>query len=232
MPVMKAREAQRTRPSAIVMDLSDLEVEAGAIVARARQQAAKIVAEAQAAAEQDGLRLRDEARHMGREEGLQAGAQAGREQGHQEAVAKAAAGLAELVENWSQALQVFQQNMPVHMADAKTDLVRLALAVAERVTHQEALRNAQVAEATVEETLRMVGSAQKVVLHVNPAELERLEKYVPALLAKVRSVELVKLVADETVTVGGCVVRFGEGEVDGRLETQLQRIATELLAGQ
>ena len=47
--------------------------------------------------------------------------------------------------------------------------------------HQEALRNARVAEATVAEALRMVGSARKVVLHVNPEELAGLEKTCPGM---------------------------------------------------
>ncbi len=119
--------------------------------------------------------------------------------------------------------------MPAHIADAKMDLVRLSLAIAGRVTRQEGLRNRQVAPAVVEETLRLAGSARKVILHVDPVEIDLLEKYLPELLAKVQSIESAELTRDDTVGPGGCVVRFGAGEIDARMETQLARIADELI---
>jgi flagellar biosynthesis/type III secretory pathway protein FliH len=137
----------------------------------------------------------------------------------------------ELVGQWSQALGVLQEHMAPHHADARADLVRLALAVAERVTHAEGLRNRKVAEATVAEALRTIGEARKVMLHVNPAEAEAMEAYLPDLLAKLGTIESVELKEDESVTAGGCEVRFGGGVVDGRLETQVKRIADELIAG-
>jgi flagellar assembly protein FliH len=232
MPVMKAEAVRRTGQSGIVMDLSDLEREAAGIVGRARAEAAKMVADARAAAERDAARIREEAKQAGQQEGLRVGAAAGRKQGHDEAVAQVAQKLAELVEKWSKALEVFQRNMPVHVADAKTDVVRLALAIAEKVTHQEALRNRKVAAATVEEAFRLIGNARKAVLQVNPGELAMLETYVPELVAKMRTIESVELAADEGVTAGGCVVRFGGGQVDARLETQVGRIAEELMSGE
>jgi flagellar assembly protein FliH len=228
---MKARDVSATRQTAIVMDLSDLEREAGTIVARAQAEAAKIVADAKAQAQREAEQLRAEARETGRMEGLQAGTEAGQQQGHDEAVAQTAQGLTDLISRWSQTLDVFQQNMPMHVADAKSDLVRLAIAIAQRVTHQEALRNAKVSEATLESTLRLIGTARKAVLHVNSGEFTNLENYVPELLTKVRGIDAVELKPDDTITPGGCIVQFGAGQVDARLETQIQRIADELLAG-
>ena len=119
--------------------------------------------------------------------------------------------------------------MPVHVAEARTDLIKLALAIAARVTRQEALKNRQVAAAVVEDALRLVGTARQVAVHVSPAEMELLEGYLPDLLATLRSIESVALTPDETVGEGGCVLRFGAGEVDARLETQLARIEEELV---
>ncbi len=120
--------------------------------------------------------------------------------------------------------------MPAHAADAKTDLIRLAIGIANRITHQSAAMNPEVARRTVEETLKMIGSARSVMLLVNPAEIEMLEAYLPELLAKLRSIESATLTADESISPGGCVVRFGAGQIDAQLNTQIARIADELLA--
>jgi flagellar assembly protein FliH len=230
MPLLKAHHAQgKLRESPIVMDLSDLEKQAGQIVAQARAQAERIVVEARAAAQRETVQIREEARAAGHAEGLQAGLAEGRQQGHDEAAAGAQAQLQELVGRWSQTLDLLQGHMPIHVADARTDLIRLALGIAARVTRQEALRNRQITPVLAEETLRMIGAARLVALHVSPQEMELLEAYLPDLLARLRSIESVQLTPDESVGPAGCVVRFGAGEIDARLETQLDRIAQELL---
>src|SRR5438552_1847026 len=64
-----------------------------------------------------------------------------------------------------------------------------------------------------------------------PAEVEALEQCLPDLLAKLRSVDEVELLPDESISPGGCEMRFGAGTIDARIETQLDRIAHELLGG-
>jgi flagellar assembly protein FliH len=230
MPLMKAKSNQRMRESSIVMDLTDLEHEASQLLTRARNEATRIVAEAKAIAERDAIKIREDARILGQAAGLKAGIEEGRTTGHAESTKQYAQALLELTTRWSQTLDLLHQSMPAHAADAKTDLVRLALAIADRVTHQHALLDRKVAEATVEETLKMMGAARTVILLVNPAEIETLENFLPDLLAKIRSIDSIELTADDSITPGGCTVRFGAGQIDARIETQIQRIADELLA--
>jgi flagellar biosynthesis/type III secretory pathway protein FliH len=156
----------------------------------------------------------------------------GLKQGHDEALAAVSQRLAELLDRWSKTLDILQQNMPAHVADARSDMVKLSLAIAEKVTHQTALRDRAVAQATMEDTLGLIGSARKVVIHVHPDEEALLQEYLPDLLAKMRTIESVELVSDESVGAGGCIAKFGAGEVDARLQAQLDRIANELLAGE
>jgi flagellar assembly protein FliH len=229
---MKAQQVARSSHSAIVMDLGDVEREAARTVSRARAEAEQIVSQARVQATAEAARLREEGRLAGHAEGFAAGQEEGRKQGHDEAVAQTAALVQELVGRWNQTLEALQQNMAPHHADARADLVRLALAVAGRVTHAEGLRNRKVAEATVAEALRTIGAARMVSLHVNPAEIEAIGAYLPGLQAKLRSIESVELVADTEIAHGGCTVCFGGGEIDARLETQMKRIADELLAGE
>jgi flagellar assembly protein FliH len=226
---MKAQHKIGRRESAIVMDLSDLEREAAGIVGRAREEAARIMAEGKAAAQRETAAIREQARAAGHQEGFEAGMAQGRQQGHDEALAAVTQQLQDLTSRWSQTLDLLHQHMPEHVADARMDLVALAIAIAHRVTHQQAKANPQVAAAVVEEALRTAGAARRVALSVNPGEADVLAEYLPDLLSKLRSIEEVELTEDEGVSPGGCVVRFGAGQIDARIETQLDRIADELL---
>ncbi len=229
MPVMKAQHLQRTRATPIVMDLSNIEQEAASIIAQAKAQAAQIMDNARAEADRLRLRVLEEARNAGKAEGFQEGLAQGQKQGHDEAVAQVSVQLQELSSRWAQTLDLLQQHMPAHIADAKTDLVRLALMIARRITHDESLKNRKVAPAIVEEVLRSIAATRRVALHVHPGELPQLETYLPALSATFRGIEEIQLVSDESVSAGGCIARFGAGEIDARVETQLQRVAEELL---
>ena len=78
----------------------------------------------------ESVRIREDARLAGQREGFAAGQIDGRKQGHDEAVAAAGKQLSELASRWSKTLELLHQHMPAHVADAKTDLVRLSLAIA------------------------------------------------------------------------------------------------------
>jgi len=229
MPVMKAQAGSQVIASAIVMDLSDLEYEAATMIARARADAARMTNEAKTTAERVGQGIREQAREVGHQEGFETGRQEGIKVGHDQAVAQVTQQLAALTDRWSKTLDILHQNMPAHIADAKTDLVRLALAIAQRVTGQEVLKDRKVAKKTIEDTFRLIGNSRKVALRVNPSEEAELAEYLPDLLTKLRTIESIELQVDDSVSPGGCVASFGAGEVDSQMETQLQRIADELL---
>lgn len=230
MPVVKAQHTSQLHQSAIVMDLADLERQAASIVTAAKAEADRLLAQARASAEVEASAIKEQSRQAGRAEGYQAGLAEGQQKGHDEAVAQASAGLTQLIERWDQTLTRLEENLPAHLADAKADLVRLAVAIASRVTHQEALQNQGTVTANVEAAMSLVSAGRTVAVHVHPDEVAVLEGYVPRLLERMRQVSGVEVKPDDSLTPGDCVLRFGAGEIDARLETQIQRIADELLA--
>ena len=230
MPLVKAHhQSLPARQSAIVMDLADLEQQASKMIELAQRQAQEILAAARAEAEREGVELREQARQTGQREGYEAGFQAGQAKGHEEAVAQAGEGFAALVARWSATLEKLEANLPMHLADVRVDLVKLALAIAAKVTRQEALRNTGVMHTNVQEALALVTAGRSVVVQIHPDEMAVLEGYLPQLVERFRSISGIELKADAGIEPGGCVLAFGSGEIDARLETQIQRIADELV---
>ena len=230
MPLVKAQhKSLPARQSAIVMDLADLEQQASQMLARAQRQAQDILAAARAEAQKDGQQIREQARQAGHQEGYDAGFQEGQTKGHDEAQAQAGAGFNTLVARWSATLEKIEANLPMHLADVRVDLVKLTLAIAAKVTRQEALRNSAVVQANVEEALALVTAGRSVVVQIHPDELSVLEGYLPQLVERFRSINGIELKADPAIEPGGCLLAFGSGQIDARLETQIQRIADELV---
>jgi flagellar assembly protein FliH len=229
--VIKAEQARRDGLRLGAFHLRDIQAEAEAIVARAREEARSILVAAQERAGVVADRARQEGWREGHEKGLAEGVAAGREQGlaeareefrhRQEGLLSALTGLMKELEG--QKGRLFSQ--------AHRDLVRLAVAIAGKVVKREVDQEAGVAEANVREAVALTGAASDVTVRVHPGDLESLSLLAGEVVDEVGRLKHLRLVADETVGRGGCVVSTESGQVDGRLEKQLSRIAEQLLPG-
>jgi type III secretion system HrpE/YscL family protein len=113
--------------------------------------------------------------------------------------------------------------------DARADLTRLAVAIAEKLLDEELALHPERVARIVERCLGQVGAARRVVLRVNPADQPTLDRELPRLRGLVEADALV-LEPDPTIRAGGCLLETELGQVDGRLETQLQAILEALQA--
>jgi flagellar biosynthesis/type III secretory pathway protein FliH len=111
---------------------------------------------------------------------------------------------------------------------AESELRVLAVRIAEKILARElALKPDAVAD-VVAQALAHAGEPRDVVVRMNPADLEAIERGKPRLVERVRSARAVTFRADETVARGGCIVESELGVVDARLSTQLEAIERAL----
>jgi flagellar assembly protein FliH len=80
----------------------------------------------------------------------------------------------------------------------------------------------------VEGALRHLVDKDEVVLEVNPADVALVQAEIGSLDASAGGPKSVAVVGERRVSRGGCIVRTREGEIDARIDTQLER-AAELL---
>ena len=91
----------------------------------------------------------------------------------------------------------------------------------------EALLNSEGVVAIVREVLRSMREREQLLVRVAPADFELLEQH-RAQLLQGEDGRTLDLVADERVVLGGCLVETTGGTLDGRLETQMQRLVDTL----
>ena len=108
--------------------------------------------------------------------------------------------------------------------------VELGIMLAEKILATSLELDPRRMLAVVEGALRHLVDADEVVLEVNPADVPLLQAEVATLDATVGGPKSIVVSGERRVGRGGCVVRTREGEIDARLETQLER-AAEILRG-
>jgi type III secretion system HrpE/YscL family protein len=111
---------------------------------------------------------------------------------------------------------------------AQSDLRALAVRIAGKILGRELALKPEVVNDVVSQAVAHAGEPQDLVVRVNPADLEAVERGKPRLIERVRSARAVTFRSDETVGRGGCVIETELGVVDARLSTQLEAIERAL----
>jgi flagellar assembly protein FliH len=166
---------------------------------------------------------RREAEHKVREayaEGMHKGFEAGKAQ-FDESVAQAGDALRAAAEAVHEARQAFIDSLA-------PQVLELAAAIAARILQREAAIDQDLVLRTVERTLEHLTNHEHVTVRLNPADLEAVKSRRVQLLENIDGVSKLTVVADGSITPGGCVAASNLMEADARIESQLEAILNAL----
>jgi flagellar assembly protein FliH len=216
--IIKAHATNLARQAAhpAAFNFSDMGDQANSYLEQVREQAAQIVAQARSEAEQ----IKAKAQAEGRQAALKAAEAAIQSKLDEQlkqllpALESAAAQLVQAKDQWQ---RHWEQN-----------LVHLAAKIAERVIRREIDGQVDIPLTLIQEALDLATGSQKVTLHLNPADRTALGDRVQQLAGRMVKLGPVHVIADETVSRGGCRVHTEFGVIDQQIEAQLNRIETEL----
>ncbi len=206
----------------------DIQALAKQMLARANQQAQRILENARQEAEKIEQDAQQQGQAKGHEEGLAKGAEEGRERGHQEgrqAIEEATRTLSETLQGLLEELSAERLAL---RNSAEVDLVNLALAVAARVVKREVRLDHDVALANVRAAVELTVKRRDLVVLVHPEDLEAVKGYLPELERAFQDLDRVDVQPDVSVDRGGVRVRNREGEVDLRIAEQLRALERSL----
>lgn len=218
--ISPTRSYSRVEP----FSLADVEAQAQRILSDAKRSAEQLIG----AARQEAEQLRESARQAGWTEGEAQGRIEGRESARREAREAAAAEAHAQLRSLLDALQAgadrFEGSRRRLLAQAEAGLLRLALAIAERVGVRAALRP-DYRVRTVQQLLALVKHDHDLEIHLHPDDFSLLQTQSPGFLASVDDRRHVRCVADEETPRGGCRIVTRGGEVSASLTSQLDRVA-------
>ncbi len=225
--------------------LSSIDDQCERILAKAREEAAAIRADASKLLQRAKQVLADvnervpviekEAREPAHEEGgrkgVEDGIPIGIEKGREEEVARVKAETKNLRSNLQQVYAQVQARHEAMAANARKDLLAFAVAVAEKIVRTQVRVDPECIQRNIEAAVDLIAQEHKLQILISPSEAEIVEQYVPQLKAKFPKVESIQLVPDMMIGAGCCIVRTKAGEVDARIETQIEEIARQLEQG-
>lgn len=230
MALIKQADAGLIARDAIVLDLGDLARQGEALRSRSRAEADAIVAQAKAERERLIAGAKEEGFAQGLARGEEEGRKRGEEAGREAAMAEAKDRIDRLVSAWEGALAAFEGERDRMLLEARQDVLRLALAVAEKVTKRVVRVDPGVVEEQIAAVLGLITRPTRLVVSVHPEDLARAREVMPGMCERLAKGSHVEVVADAALERGSCVARTaGRGEIDASIATQLERIAAALL---
>jgi len=159
-------------------------------------------------------------------------AQAAQDEGHARGLAagldEARAELAPAADALAEALRGVGAAQDALAASLERRAVELAIAIAEKILGAVLELEPRRIEGVVTGALRRSASRDRVVLEINPADVEVVEAVVGEVARAVGVGEL-EVRPERRVVRGGCVVRTEEGDVDAQIAEQLARAREVLL---
>jgi flagellar biosynthesis/type III secretory pathway protein FliH len=108
--------------------------------------------------------------------------------------------------------------------------VNLVRECVEKIIGQELKMNPEAIVGVVRNALIDARQQREIIVRVNPADVEALNKNKNKLLEILARANAVEVREDASITRGGCMVMTELGAIDAQLERQLEALATALSA--
>lgn len=184
--------------------LGPVQEKADRIVANAEMRAREIVEAAQ-----------DEINAM-REEAHQVGIEEGKREGMEQATSQ----FADSMDTLNQAVIARRKIIK----DAESEVLRLALKVAEQIIKSEVSLHRDVCLNIVSEAISRISDREQIIIRVNRDDVEQVKKYKERIAGLVDGVRSLTVLEDAHVEPGGCVIETNLGYVDARISTKIKAI--------
>jgi len=215
--------------SKVVFNYEDIRGRCDAHIEEARQEAQRIIQQAHADAET----TRQQAYQEGASTGLAAGLQDSEQEIHSQAVQIAERltdeKLGTTLPALEQAARLLAEERDRWMSEWEALAIRLGAAIAGKILGQELNVRPEQSRGMLTNVLKLAAGLPRIRLRLNPDDLERLGDHAEQTVRSMAACGETELVSDESITPGGCVIETGHGVIDATIETQLDRIASELL---
>ncbi len=157
----------------------------------------------------------------GRAQGLSEGETAGLAQGMQK--------IEPLVSSIKEALIQLNAIRKETYLQIEKEVVELALAIAQKVICREVATDKETVVCVAKEALAKIDDPGKITIKMNPADLHFIKQTKFQLANMIADVNNVTFEGDESIQSGGCIIETQLGEIDARIEKQLEAVRQSFL---
>ena len=200
----------------VAFDLDDMSHHGDRYLEKIRDEAAKIVQQANVGADQ----VRSEAEAAGREAA---------EQAIDKILAKKMSQqMATLRPAIEQVVSELDQARGQWLSHWEQSAITLAGRIAERIVRRQISQQPEITIEWAREALQLTSGGSEATVRLNPSDHENLGEQVEAVAESLAKAVTTRVVADESISPGGCVVETRHGVIDAQVESQITRMIEEL----
>jgi flagellar assembly protein FliH len=134
----------------------------------------------------------------------------------------------EVVQLFLGLIEELKKQREEYLRSVEKDMIGLSLEIASKVIQQKIKQEEKVILKNLKHALKHLLDKGRIIIRLNPADLEIVSKYSEELKVAQGLKELI-LEEDSKVTRGGCMIHSELGHIDARIETQLEIIGKTLL---
>ncbi|MFP4375873.1 MAG: flagellar assembly protein FliH [Spirochaetales bacterium] len=113
--------------------------------------------------------------------------------------------------------------------ESETQIVNLVLQIAKKVVKVISENQKNVVVNNVVQALRKLKEKSDVIIRVNIQDLEMVTNHVQEIIERVEREHHITIAEDSTVDPGGAIIETDFGEIDARIASQLQEIEDQIL---
>ena len=129
-----------------------------------------------------------------------------------------------LINSLSQGLEQLKNiRREIHRKIEK-EVAQLALSIAKKIVCHEVKTTEETVVCVAREALSRVENPGKIKVKLNPADLQFIQDTKSQLSHFLDDVDSIRFEAEDSIRSGGCLIETDMGDIDARIETQLQAI--------
>ena len=212
MPTIIRATDRNTATTGVAFNFDDMAGQAKIYLDQVRTDAAKIIIQA----EQQAAAVRARAQAEGRQAAL---AEVDQMIGRQ---------LSTVIPALRQAILDIDETKQEWLAQWETAGIHLAAEIAKRLIRGELTRQPEIPLTLIREALQLAANSGSLRLLLNPDDHRALQSQVQLLVREMSGLGETQILADASVSPGGCRVETCFGSIDQTFEAQLARVEEEL----
>ncbi len=150
------------------------------------------------------------------------------ERGYEEGQRQTERGLSNVFKALRDAIEEVYATREQIFRHSEEDLLKLSILVARKIIHREVSLDRGILSNVVAAALDHTSEHDELVVRLNPEDLKLVNSQKQISLSGLAENRLLSLKPDDAIPAGGCIVETRMGEIDARLEKQLDEIYTRL----
>lgn len=163
-----------------------------------------------------------------REKAYQEGYKTGKRLGFDEGVSQGRAKIAELEGSLVSILSELTCVGETVVRNLEKELLILSLRIAARIVKKEIQQDEKVILEVVRSAIKHTFDKDGLKVKMNPLDVELMKRFEGDLLSEIRGLKGLIMLEDESISRGGCFIETAYGDIDARIESQVEIVLDEL----